>query len=100
MSKVSKPPKFLPGRDYKAWKNKTQMWLSMHKDLAKDDQAPWIRMHSFEDHPVADASIEHFTHEQLAVEDGVNVLFAKLDENFLEDAIDEMFGAIRSVFEF
>ena len=100
MSKISKPPKFLPGADYRAWKNKVEMWLGVSKTIAKEDQAPMIRMHCFEDHPTADAAVEHLTYDQLKVEDGLKVLLDKLDENFIEDAIDEMFGAIRAVFEF
>ena len=85
---MSKPPKFLPGADYRAWKNKVEMWLGVSKTIAKEDQATMIRMHCFEDHPTADAAVEHLTYDQLKVEDGLKVLLDKLDENFIEDAID------------
>ena len=94
------PPKFKEGRNYKAWKNKTKVWLKAQKDLAKEDQAPLIRLYSFEDHATAERAIEQMTPEELEEEDGMDALFAKLDQIFLPDAIDEMFGSFRDVFDF
>ena len=100
-AKFSKyPPKFHIGRDYKAWKNKTNIWLGMNESLPKKDQAPTIRMYCFEEHPIAESVVEQLTSEELIADDGLVKIFAKLDQNFLEDAIDEMFGSFRDVFEY
>ena len=72
----------------------------MNKSLAKEDQAPMIRMHCLEDHPTAERIVEQLTVEDLTADDGMGTLFDKLDQNFLEDAIDEMFGSFRDVFEY
>ena len=96
----NKPPKFLPGKDYKAWKTKTEIWLGLDADLPKKDQAPLIRLYSFDEHPAAEAAVEHLTLDELANDDGLKALWLKLDQNFLEDALDELYSSFRDVFEY
>ena len=59
--------------------------------VEKKDQALMVRLHSIDNHPLAEKTVESLTVDDLNIVTGMVVLFAKLDKVFLAEKVDEMY---------
>ena len=93
------PPPFIDGNDYKSWKRKVKMWVKISK-CPLEDQAPIVRLQCFQEHPIAERSLERFEIEDLKKEDGLDILLAELDNVFLDESMNEKWMDFLKVFNF
>ena len=99
--KTKDPPVFHAGSSYKSWKNKVDMWVrSPGSGVEKKDQALMVRLHSFENHTLAEKTVESLTADDLNIDTGMDVLFAKLDKVFLVEQVDEMYDSFLKFFAY
>ena len=98
MSKKT-PPKFIEGMSYKAWKNKITMWKIV-TTVPKKEQAIVILLDSLEGNAKAEKAVSELTATDLNNDDGIDILFQKLDRVFESERIDEAYNVYSNFIRF
>ena len=86
-SQKETPPKFTTETPYKTWKNKIQMWQIV-TSAEKNQQAIIIFLDSLEGNPKAETALPDLTATDLNTDQGMKLLFEKLDKVFQSEAVD------------
>ena len=72
---------FFEGMSYTSWKNKVEMW-QLVTSVDKKEQAIVILLQSFEGHSKAEKAASELTAAKLHNDNGMKILFEKLDMVF------------------
>ena len=75
------PPKFVEGISYTSWKNKVEMW-QLVTSVDKKEQAIVILLQSLEEHSKAEKAASELAAAELHNDNGMKVLFEKLNMVF------------------
>ena len=93
------PPKFTDGMLYKTRQNKIEMW-ELVTDVPLNKHGIIVLLDSLEGNAKAEKAVIDLSASQLNNDGGLNVLFAKLDLVYQEEAVDEAYNVYSKFINF
>ena len=93
------PPKFTDGMLYKTWRNKIEMW-ELVTNVPLNKRGIIVLLDSLEGNAKAEKAVVDLSASQLNNDGGLNVLFAKLDLVYKEEAVDEAYNVYSKFINF
>ena len=93
------PPKFTDGMLYKTWRNKIEMW-ELVTNVPLNKHGIIVLLDSLEGNAKAEKTVVDLSASQLNNDSGLNVLFAKLDYVYKEEAVDEAYNVYSKYINF
>ena len=93
------PPKFVEGMSFTSWKNKVEMW-QLVTSVDKKEHAIVILLQSLEGHSKAEKAASELTAAELHNDNGMKVLFEKLDMVFESEKVDETYSTYAKFINF
>ena len=91
------PPKFTTESPYKTYK--VQMWQIV-TSVEENQQAIILLLESLEGNPKAEKAVSDLTATDLNTDQGMNLLFEKLDKVFQSETIDETYSTYSAFVSF
>ena len=93
------PPKFTDGMLYKTWQSKIEMW-ELVTNVPLNKCGIIVLLDSLEGNAKAEKAVVDLSASQLNNDGGLNVLFAKLDLVYKEEAVDEAYNVYSKFINF